>query len=44
VGGFLVAVFLYTTAKVPAETQLIVPVFKNVVLDIARGSSCLPTS
>jgi phospho-N-acetylmuramoyl-pentapeptide-transferase len=34
VGGFLVAVFLYTTAKVPAETQLIVPVFKNVVLDI----------
>jgi len=34
VGGFLVAVFLYTTAKLPAETQLIVPVFKNVVLDI----------
>ena len=34
VGGFLVAVFLYTTARVPAETQLIVPVFKNVVIDI----------
>ena len=34
VGGFLVAVFLYTTAKLPAETQLIVPVFKNVVLDM----------
>jgi len=34
VGGFLVAVFLYTTAKVPAETQLIVPVFKNVVFDL----------
>ncbi|HWR87801.1 MAG TPA: phospho-N-acetylmuramoyl-pentapeptide-transferase [Acidiferrobacterales bacterium] len=34
VGGFLVAVFLYATAKIPAETQLIVPVFKNVVLDI----------
>ena len=34
VGGFLVAVFLYATAKIPAETQLIVPVFKNVVLDL----------
>jgi len=34
VGGFLVAVFLYTTARLPAETQLIVPVFKNVVLDL----------
>ena len=34
VGGFLVAVFLYTTAKLPAETQLIVPVFKNVVIDM----------
>ncbi len=34
VGGFLVAVFLYTTARIPAETQLIVPVFKNVVLDM----------
>ena len=34
VGGFLVAVFLYVTAKVPAETQLIVPVFKNVVFHL----------
>ena len=34
VGGFLVAVFLYATARIPAETQLIVPVFKNVVLDL----------
>ncbi len=34
VGGFLVAVFLYTTARLPAETHLIVPVFKNVVLDL----------
>jgi phospho-N-acetylmuramoyl-pentapeptide-transferase len=33
-GGFLVAVVLFTTAKVPAETHLIVPVFKNVVLDL----------
>jgi len=34
VGGFLVAVLLYTTAKVPAETQLIVPVFKNVIINL----------
>jgi phospho-N-acetylmuramoyl-pentapeptide-transferase len=34
VGGFLVAVFLYLTASVPAETQLIVPVFKSVILDL----------
>ena len=34
VGGFLVAVFLYATAKAPAETHLIVPVFKNVVIDL----------
>jgi phospho-N-acetylmuramoyl-pentapeptide-transferase len=34
VGGFLAAVFLYATAKVPAETHLIVPVFKNVVFDL----------
>jgi phospho-N-acetylmuramoyl-pentapeptide-transferase len=32
--GFGVAIFLYVTAKVPAETQLIVPVFKNVVFDL----------
>jgi len=34
VGGFLAASFLYFTAKVPAETHLIVPVFKNVVFDL----------
>jgi len=34
VGGFLVAGFLYYTARVPAETQLIVPVFKNVVFQL----------
>jgi len=34
VGGFLVAGFLYYTARVPAETQLIVPVFKNVVFHL----------
>ena len=34
VGGFVVAVVLYITAKTPAETQLIVPVFKNVIVDL----------
>ena len=34
VGGFLVAIVLYYTAKTPAETQLIVPVFKNVIIDL----------
>ena len=34
VGGFLVAVFLYSTAKLPAETHLIVPMFKNVIIDL----------
>ena len=34
VGGLLVAIVLYHTAKTPAETQLIVPVFKNVVIDL----------
>jgi len=33
-GGFLIAVVLFTTARVPAETHLIVPVFKNVILDL----------
>lgn len=32
--GFLIAVFLYTTAKSPAEIQLIVPVFKSVIIDL----------
>jgi len=34
VGGFGAAAFLYYTAQTPAETQLIVPVFKQVVLDL----------
>jgi len=32
--GLAAAVFLYMTAEVPAETQLIVPFFKRVVLDL----------
>jgi len=34
VSGLAVALFLYYTARTPAETQLIVPLFKNVVLDL----------
>ncbi len=37
VAGFAVALFLYVTAKLPAETQLIVPFFKNVVFDLGPG-------
>ena len=32
--GLAAAIFLYVTAHVPAETQLIVPIFKNVVIDL----------
>lgn len=32
--GLGAAIVLYVTAKVPAETQLIVPFFKNVALDL----------
>ena len=32
--GLSIAVFLYMTARSPAETQLIVPLFKSVVLDL----------
>jgi phospho-N-acetylmuramoyl-pentapeptide-transferase len=32
--GLAVAVFLYKTAVLPAETQFIVPFFKNVMLDM----------
>ena len=35
--GLGCAIFLYTTATSPAETQLIVPVFKNVALDLGWG-------
>jgi phospho-N-acetylmuramoyl-pentapeptide-transferase len=34
VGGFGAARFLYYTAQTPAETELIVPVFKHVVVDL----------
>jgi len=34
VAGLTVAVFLYTSAKTSAETSLIVPVFKNVMIDM----------
>jgi phospho-N-acetylmuramoyl-pentapeptide-transferase len=34
VAGLVIAVFLYNTAQSPAETQLIVPLFKSVVLDL----------
>ena len=37
VAGLTVAVFLYHTAQVPAETRLIVPVFKDVALDLGWG-------
>lgn len=32
--GLIAAVFLYKTAQVPAETQLFVPFFKDVMLDM----------
>ncbi|HEY7771852.1 MAG TPA: phospho-N-acetylmuramoyl-pentapeptide-transferase [Marinagarivorans sp.] len=32
--GFAVAIFLYSTAQAPAETQLFIPFFKNVALDL----------
>ena len=35
--GLGCAVFLYHTAQLPIETQLIVPFFKNVVLDLGWG-------
>ena len=34
VGGLAVALFLYYTARSPAETHLIVPFFKHVVIDL----------
>lgn len=37
VAGIAVAVFLYTTAQSPAETQLYVPFFKNVTVDLGWG-------
>lgn len=32
--GFAVAIFLYSSAQAPAETQLFIPFFKNVALDL----------
>jgi phospho-N-acetylmuramoyl-pentapeptide-transferase len=37
VAGLAAALFLYYTAHGPAETALIVPFFKNVVLDLGPG-------
>lgn len=34
IGGFGAAIVLYVTAQSPAETQLIVPVFKEVAIDM----------
>lgn len=34
VGGLIAAVFLYNTAQLPVETQLIVPFFKHIILDM----------
>jgi phospho-N-acetylmuramoyl-pentapeptide-transferase len=34
IGGFGAAIFLYCTAQSPAETQLFIPFFKNVALDM----------
>ena len=36
--GFVVAVYLFQTATVPAETQLIVPFFKTLVLPLGAAS------
>lgn len=35
--GFSAAIFLYYTANVPAETQLIVPFVKSIVIDMGWG-------
>ena len=37
VAGLGVALFLYLTAQAPAETQLIVPFFKDVAVDLGWG-------
>ena len=37
VAGIAVAIFLYTTAQTPAETQLYVPFFKSVTIDLGWG-------
>lgn len=37
VAGIAVAVFLYITAQSPVETQLYVPFFKNVTVDLGWG-------
>jgi phospho-N-acetylmuramoyl-pentapeptide-transferase len=35
--GFGAALFLYYTAEIPAETQLLVPFFKDVAIDMGLG-------
>ncbi len=38
--GLGAAYILYTTASSPAETELMIPFFKNVVIDMGPCSSC----
>ncbi len=37
VGGLAAGGYLYASAQVPAETQLIVPFFKDVIIDLGLG-------
>ncbi|PCJ30159.1 MAG: phospho-N-acetylmuramoyl-pentapeptide-transferase [Moraxellaceae bacterium] len=37
VGGLGAAIFLFMTAETPAETQLLVPFFKNIQIDLGWG-------
>jgi phospho-N-acetylmuramoyl-pentapeptide-transferase len=35
--GLIAAIYLYSTAQVPAETELIVPFFKNIIIPLGMG-------
>ncbi len=37
ISGLAVAIFLYQTAKLPAETELLVPLFKDVAIPLGWG-------
>ena len=37
ISGLAVAIFLYQTAKIPAETELLVPLFKDVAIPLGWG-------
>jgi phospho-N-acetylmuramoyl-pentapeptide-transferase len=37
ISGFVVALFLYNTAQVPAETELLLPLFKDVAIPLGWG-------